>query len=151
MDNCFLFFPTIQHIACGILIPQARIEPAPPALEAQSFNQWTSREVLTIGFSQKNKSNSVLNLFHKWRWETNIHHAKGFIWTFSSKWIRDLNTVWELKLYNSHALWVTEWQFCLHTGHAYTHLNSPGIKNKNTAHNIRQAVPIWRYTQWKYT
>ena len=141
MDNCFLFyfFPP-YYTACGILIPQPRIEPAPPALEAQSFNQWTSREVLTTGFSQKNKSNSVLNLFNKWCWETNIHHAKGFIWTFSSKWIRDLNIVWELKLCNSHALWVTDWQFCLHTGHTYTHHNSSGIKNKNRAQNIRQEV-----------
>ena len=30
---------------CGILVPQPGIEPLPPAVEAQSFNHWTAREV----------------------------------------------------------------------------------------------------------
>ena len=30
---------------CGILVPQQEIEPAHPALEAWSFNHWTTREV----------------------------------------------------------------------------------------------------------
>ena len=29
----------------GILVPQQDIEPAHPALEAQSLNHWTTREV----------------------------------------------------------------------------------------------------------
>ena len=29
----------------GILVPQTGIEPKPPALEAQSLNHWTTREV----------------------------------------------------------------------------------------------------------
>ena len=33
-------------VACGILVPLPRIEPMPPALEAQSLNHWTTREVL---------------------------------------------------------------------------------------------------------
>ena len=30
----------------GIVVPQQQIETAPPALEAQSLNHWTTREVL---------------------------------------------------------------------------------------------------------
>ena len=30
---------------CGLLVPRPGIEPTPPALEAQSLNQWTAREV----------------------------------------------------------------------------------------------------------
>ena len=35
-------------MACGILVPQPGIEPIPSAVEAeaQSLNQWTTREVL---------------------------------------------------------------------------------------------------------
>ena len=39
----FIFWP--QHVACGVLVPQLQIEPVSPALEAQSVNHWTSREV----------------------------------------------------------------------------------------------------------
>ena len=31
-------------VAYGILVPQPGIEPAPPALEGQSLNHWTTRE-----------------------------------------------------------------------------------------------------------
>ena len=31
--------------ACGILVPPPRTEPIPPASEARSFNQWTTKEV----------------------------------------------------------------------------------------------------------
>ena len=40
---CFVFW--LHCAACGILVPQLRIKPAPPALEAQSLNHWTTREV----------------------------------------------------------------------------------------------------------
>ena len=33
------------HKAYGILVPWPEIEPTPPALEAQSLNHWTAREV----------------------------------------------------------------------------------------------------------
>ena len=39
----YLLLP--HGIACGILVPQAEIEPACPALEAQSLNYWTAKEV----------------------------------------------------------------------------------------------------------
>ena len=39
----FYFWP--YHAACGILVPRPGTEPAPPALEAQSLNHWTTREV----------------------------------------------------------------------------------------------------------
>ena len=45
--NLFGFFGGfLPHCtACGILVPQPRIEPMPPAVEAQSLNHWTAREV----------------------------------------------------------------------------------------------------------
>ena len=36
--------------ACGILVPRPGIEPVPPALETQSLNHWTAREVSTLKF-----------------------------------------------------------------------------------------------------
>ena len=41
--NFFFFWPC--HVACGILVSQPGIEIVPPALEAQSLNHWTTREV----------------------------------------------------------------------------------------------------------
>ena len=35
-----------QRKACAILAPHPRTEPLPPAVEAWSLNQWTTREVL---------------------------------------------------------------------------------------------------------
>ena len=37
-----------HQMACRILVPQPGIKPAPPALEVQSLNHWTAREVLTL-------------------------------------------------------------------------------------------------------
>ena len=39
----FFFGRTMWHE--GILVPQPGIKPAPPAVEARSFNHWTAREV----------------------------------------------------------------------------------------------------------
>ena len=36
--------------ACGILVPRPRMAPMPPALEAQSLNHWTTREILVSVF-----------------------------------------------------------------------------------------------------
>ena len=38
------FWP--HHTACGILVPHSGIKPTPPAVEVQSLNHWTTREVL---------------------------------------------------------------------------------------------------------
>lgn len=38
-------FIRLHGVACGILVPQLGIEHVPPAMEAQSLNHWTSREV----------------------------------------------------------------------------------------------------------
>ena len=43
MLSIFFFWP--HQAACEILVPWPGIEPAPPALEAQSLNHWTAREV----------------------------------------------------------------------------------------------------------
>ena len=42
-------------MACGILVPQPGIEPIPSAVEAeaQSLNQWTTREVLKLSFESE--------------------------------------------------------------------------------------------------
>ena len=40
----------VGHTACGILVPQPRIKPVPPALEAPSLNYWTTREVPLLAF-----------------------------------------------------------------------------------------------------
>ena len=39
----FFFRPC--QVACGTLVPLPGIEPVPPAVEAQSLNHWTTREV----------------------------------------------------------------------------------------------------------
>ena len=39
------FVLSFGYPTCGILIPQPGIELAPPALEAQSLNCWTPREL----------------------------------------------------------------------------------------------------------
>ena len=54
IDYIFLYSFTFYHFtlcctACGILVLQAGIEPVPPALEAQSLNHWTTREVQLSG------------------------------------------------------------------------------------------------------
>ena len=51
-----LFFP--HHHACGILVPQPGIEPVPLAVEAQSLNHWTTREVPM--------SKILINKIHGW-------------------------------------------------------------------------------------
>ena len=44
----FVFFPPPPHNrTCGILVPRPQIESMAPALEAQSLNPWTAREVLS--------------------------------------------------------------------------------------------------------
>ena len=50
------FFFLLCHRACRILVPQPGIKPMPSAVEAQSLNHWTIREVpivslLVRGFS----------------------------------------------------------------------------------------------------
>ena len=45
----FFFLP--GQIACRILVPQLGTEPVPPAVEAQSLNQWTTREFARMAFS----------------------------------------------------------------------------------------------------
>ena len=42
----FVFFTFMLHIAaCGILVSQPGIEPAAPAVEAQSPDQWITRDI----------------------------------------------------------------------------------------------------------
>ena len=41
----FFFWPCLAH---GIIVPRPGIEPASPALKAQSLNHWTAREVPSL-------------------------------------------------------------------------------------------------------
>ena len=41
---CFVLF-WLHHAACGILVSPQGIKPEPPAVEAQSLDHWTTREV----------------------------------------------------------------------------------------------------------
>ena len=48
LRNLNIHFHTILcfgHTACGILVLQPGIKPAPPAVEKQSLNHWTDREI----------------------------------------------------------------------------------------------------------
>ena len=45
----YFFWPHL--IVCDNLAPQPGIKPTPPALEAQSLNHWTTREVPVISSS----------------------------------------------------------------------------------------------------
>ena len=44
VSHVFFFFNWLNLTACGNLVPQPGIKPEPPALEAQSFNHWATRE-----------------------------------------------------------------------------------------------------------
>ena len=46
----FPFFSGPHGAAYGILVTRLGIEPVPPAVEAQSLNHWTAREVSSINF-----------------------------------------------------------------------------------------------------
>ena len=53
----WLFFFCCLTLAWGILVPQSGISPVPPAVEVQSLNHWTTREVPNVSFdAQKFKS-----------------------------------------------------------------------------------------------
>ena len=45
----FYLFIWPCHAACRILVPRPGIKPGPPAVEAQSLNHWTAREVPIVG------------------------------------------------------------------------------------------------------
>ena len=45
----YLFF-WLPHEACGILVSWPGIKPVPPALEAQSLNHWTIRDISIFSF-----------------------------------------------------------------------------------------------------
>ena len=49
--------------ACGILVPRPGIRPIPPALEAQSLNHWTAREIPIL---------TVLKYTVQWHWVYSI-------------------------------------------------------------------------------
>ena len=46
--NVYLFIYWLHHTACGILVPQSGIKPAPPILEEYRRTCWTTGEVPVI-------------------------------------------------------------------------------------------------------
>ena len=42
-DFSYFFYFWLHHLVCGILVPQPRIKPVPPALEVCSLNHWTAK------------------------------------------------------------------------------------------------------------
>ena len=60
-------------MACQILVPQPGTEPVPPAVEAQSLNHWTAKEVPTIFYNYKQCFNSCNYIFH-------FGHLKNIYW-----------------------------------------------------------------------
>ena len=63
LTSFFFFFFWSYHVACKILVPWPGIEPMPPALEAQSLNHWTAREVLPFFFWSIFSEKSYYNAF----------------------------------------------------------------------------------------
>ena len=43
----FIYLAALRQ--CGVSVPWPGIKPVPPALEAETLNQWTTREVSTTG------------------------------------------------------------------------------------------------------
>ena len=41
----FIYLFWLHCAACGLSVPRPGIEPTPPAVEGQSLNHWTAREV----------------------------------------------------------------------------------------------------------
>ena len=50
ITNLFVLFFWPHHAACEILVPLPWIKPVPPAVEAWSLNQWTTRGVPAVQF-----------------------------------------------------------------------------------------------------
>ena len=62
-DSWLLYFWP-HHVACGILVPRPRIEPMVPAVEAQSLNHWTAREVPMLLLKLLFKKFQYVWIFH---------------------------------------------------------------------------------------
>ena len=81
---CYFFFG--HTAACGILAPGPGIKPRPPALEVQSLNPWTAREVPTTTFWMSINSRhcyaQVIYMSSPWNtWnKNNVSIYRGRIW-----------------------------------------------------------------------
>ena len=49
-DSVVFFIFWLHHTACGVLVPQPGIEPAPPALEVLKLNHWITTKVQKKAF-----------------------------------------------------------------------------------------------------
>ena len=45
VNSVFFFSFLLLHVARGLLVPQPRVERAPPVVEVQSLTCWTAREL----------------------------------------------------------------------------------------------------------
>ena len=63
----------LNHVTCGILVPQPGIEATPPALGVQSLNHWTTRESITWG--------SFVSSYKMQNWPLPPRFTKQVVWT----------------------------------------------------------------------
>ena len=110
----FFFWP--HRAACRILVPQRGIKPTPPAVEAQSLNGWTAREVpadkhLTQSTSEFYKGKLELGMwkFHLLKViQPRLHTDPKFLTTFPRsedhqvKWVTHIKTLKSNNLHLSH-------------------------------------------------
>ena len=77
----YIFF-WLHSRACGILLPRPRIEPMPPAVEAQILNHWTTREGPGLTISYKTSGFQVFLAIRvcsgAWLSRTEIHRIPPY-------------------------------------------------------------------------
>ena len=62
----FFFFFCLRPAACRILVPQPGIKPMPPAMEAQSLNHWTTRDVPNMAYFKYLDHRLFTSKFHRY-------------------------------------------------------------------------------------
>ena len=68
----------LHHAACKILVPQPRMQSAPPAVEAQSLNHWTAREVPPWSLLSRYPL-YFFSIAHSLTWDIIFHFSLVFV------------------------------------------------------------------------
>ena len=80
------FFFWLHQVECGILVPQPGIKPVPPAVEVQSSNHWTTKEVPELFLLKKSLSRVVCCVVFPWE---ATHVARHWLCTQETRPFRD--------------------------------------------------------------